>query len=354
MTGRLARYWIREVGGLYLIGVGALCLLLSIDLLSVLAGFLVEQQAGVAATARLLLYKIPWFLHLTLPLAVVFAILVASGRLARDAELKAAYAGGVPPTRLLIPLIGFGVAVSGVSLLVNGYLEPWGEAAYEREIQSFLYVRPPTASQNDAAFAIEGVGTFFAARLRADRDDPTRANLSGVLIALEDGRLITGASGVWNSIERTWTVDGARVADAEGSHRVFAAMPVPFPLAATPSDSLTRPQQQTLGELRGRVRELAAAGGAVDAATFALHRRLADASSAAVFAVAAGALALRVRARSGGLGITIALLVAFWALWTVTGTLFDRGVVGPIVAAWATPGLVGVAGAALAAWGTRR
>jgi lipopolysaccharide export LptBFGC system permease protein LptF len=70
--------------------------------------------------------------------------------------------------------------------------------------------------------------------------------------------------------------------------------------------------------------------------------------------LAAGALALRVRARSSGLGITIALLVAFWATWTVTGTLFDRGVLGAVAAAWATPGLVAVAGSGLAVWGTQR
>ena len=126
VTTRLGRYLLREAAGLYGVGLASLCLLLSIDLLSVLARFLVEQSATFAQVGRLVLFKLPWFLHLTLPLAVVFAILVAAGRLAKDAELKAAYAGGVPPGRLLVPLVLGGLGVSAVALVVN---TPYGRGA---------------------------------------------------------------------------------------------------------------------------------------------------------------------------------------------------------------------------------
>lgn len=357
MTTRLGRYLLREAAGLYALGVAALCLLLSIDLLSVLARFLVEQSASLVQVARLVAFKLPWFLHLTLPLAVVFAVLVAAGRLAKDAELKAAYAGGVPPGRLLGPLVLAGVGVSLVALVVNGWLEPWGEAAYQADIQAFLYVRPPAASQADAAFVVDGVGTFFAARLRADRDDPERAELTGVLAVLADGRTVTAPRGVWDARERVWQLDAARVTDADGDARATrseATLTLPFPLAATPETTLARPDQQTLTDLANRVDELRAAGADVGAARFALHRRLADASSAAVFALAAGALALRVRGRGAGLALTIVLLVGFWAAWTVTGALFEQGVLGPLAAAWATPAAVGAAGVLLALGTARR
>jgi lipopolysaccharide export system permease protein len=356
VTNRLARYLLREVSGLYLLGVAALCLLLSIDLLSVLARFLVEHDASALTVARLVGFKLPWFLHLTLPLAVVFSILVASGRLAKDAELKAAYAGGVPPARLLVPLAGIGLAVTLVAIVVNGWLEPWGEAAYQEEIQSFLYVRPPAATQTDAAFAVEGVGTFFAGRLRADRDDPARAELSGVLVVLEDGRTITAPRGTWDADDRTWTLDGARITEADASEGALQTGPLPlsFPLEATPEQTLERPSQQTLTQLNANLRDLRAAGSDTSETRFALHRRLADASSAAVFAVVAGSLALRVRGRSAGLGWTIALIVGFWASWTLTGTLFDQGVMSAEAAAWATPLTVAAAGAGLGWWVSAR
>ena len=351
---RLGRYLLREVAGLYLVGVAALCLLLSIDLLSVLARFLLEQNASLGTVARLLLYKLPWFLHLTLPIGVMFAVLVAVGRWVRDAELKAAFAGAVAPGQLLLPMVAFGAMVSGLSIGVNGYLEPWGEAAYEREIQSFIFARPPTASQLDAAFFIDGSGTFYAGRVRAERDDPTRAELQGVLVLLSDGRTVTAPSGVWDSEARLWQLTEARITAVGASlSRPTGSLTLPFALEATAAQTLARPTQQTLSELNALAQELGAAGAARGAALFELHRRLADASSAVLFALAAGALALRMRGRSGALVWTIALVVAFWGAWTLTGALYERGVLEPLIAAWSTPALVGVAGLALLGWVVR-
>ena len=348
MIPRLARYVLREAAGLYLLGASSLCLLLSIDLLSVLARFLVEQGATWESVGRLLLFKLPWFLHLTLPVAVVFAVLLASGRLAKDAELRAAYAGAVPPAALLVPLVLGGLLVSGVALLNNGWLEPLGETAYQAEIQGFLYVRPPAATQTDAAFVVPGQGVFAAARIRAERDAGHRAELLGVLALLDDGTVVSAPRGSWDANARTWTLDDVERTTPDGTREQLAQLTLPFALEATPEETLARPQQQTLTELRRRVQAAEAAGADASAPRFELHRRIADASSATVFALVAGALGLRVRGRGGGFGWTIALLVAFWATWTLTGGLFESGVLGPTAAAWATPALVATVGVVLA------
>ena len=94
MAKRLPRALLRETAGLYPLGVGAICLLLSIDQLSVLARFLIEQGASVTDVLLLLLYRLPWFMHLALPVGVVFAVLLTGGRMAKDSELKAAYSLG--------------------------------------------------------------------------------------------------------------------------------------------------------------------------------------------------------------------------------------------------------------------
>ncbi len=114
-----------------MLGVAAFCLLLSIDTLTVWAGYLIEQNATLLTVLQLMLYRLPFFLHLSLPIAVVFAVLLATGRLAKDSELKAAYASGVPPLALLWPLLGLGLVISLVAVLNNGYLEPRGEIAQD-------------------------------------------------------------------------------------------------------------------------------------------------------------------------------------------------------------------------------
>ena len=348
MTPRLARYVLREASGLYLIGVAGLCLLLSIDLLSVLARFLVEQGASAEQVGRLLLFKLPWFLHLTLPVAVVFAVLLTSGRLAKDAELRAAYAGAVPPVALLVPLVAGGLVVSAVALVNNGWLEPLGEAAYQREIQGFLYVRPPAATQTDAAFSVPGQGVFTAARVRADRDETGVAELLGVLVVMQDDTVVTAVRGRWDGRAQTWQLEDVERTWHSGEREELRELTLPFRLESTPEETLTRPQQQTLSELQRRIASAVAAGADASTPRFELHRRIADASSAAVFALVAAALGLRVRGRSGAFGWTITLLVAFWASWTLTGGLFESGVLGPVAAAWSTPLGVALIGALLA------
>jgi lipopolysaccharide export LptBFGC system permease protein LptF len=171
-----------------------------------------------------------------------------------------------------------------------------------------------------------------------------------VLVVLADGRTITASSGVWDSSAREWRLNQPRVtAVGRSQAESTPTLSLPFPLESSAEQTLTRPTQLTITELAARVRDLRQAGAALEGARFELHRRLADATAAVVFALAAGALALRVRDRGAGLGWTIALVVTFWASWTLTGTLFDRGVVGAWAAAWSTPSVVAVIGALLAA-----
>lgn len=344
---RLARSLIREMSGLFVLGVAAVCLLLSIDLLSVLARFLVEQQAGVSAVLRLLASKVPWFLHLAMPVAAVFAVLVSGGRMARDSELKAAQAGGIPPRALLVPALAWGLAVSALAVVNNGMVEPRAERTYQAIIDDFLYGRPPVASERDVSYLIDDT-IFHAARVRADRDDPDLAALSGVLVRLADGTVLTARNGTWDAGAAAWMLGpGWRVppeGDPERRHRTELA----FALPAAPSDTLVRADTLPLGELRRRIDDRLAAGAEALELRFDLHRRLADAASAAVFTLIAGALALRVRGRAAGVAWTIVLVAGFWAAWTFAAALFDQGVIGPVVAAWSTPATVTTIGAVLA------
>ncbi len=336
---RLARSLIRETSGLFLLGIAGVTLLLSIDLLSVLARFLIEQEVGFTMVGRLLLAKLPWFMHLALPVAAVFAVLVAGGRMARDSELKAAQAGGIAPRALLVPLLAWGLMVSAIATWNNGVLEPRAERAYQELIDSFLYNQPPAASDRDVSFLLDDT-IFHAARIRAERNDPTRANLEGVLVRYPDGTLLTARHGKWDSTQGTWTLEEGWRIPPEGDPILSEGASLTFALEAAPSETLSRSTLLTLGELATQIAEQRSVGVDASDLRFALHRRLADAASAAVFVLVAAALALRLQGRAGGVAWTIVLVAGFWATWTLTAALYEQGVTGPIVAAWATPAFV--------------
>jgi len=280
-------------------------------------------------------------LHLALPVAVVFAVLLAGGRMARDSELKAAYAMGVAPATLLWPLILFGVAVGALSFVNNGFLEARGEAAYQRRLDAFVYARPPAEVQVNAAYRI-GDAIYFAARVRAVVDDSTLANLDGVVVQAEDGSLYSARSGRWDARTRVWTLQGGQVTRPDQAPTPFTDLTLPFALESNPTETLVRAAQLPVDQLWQQLRSVSKAGGNTRELSYDLNRRVADAFSAAIFAVFAGAIALRVRGRAAGFAWTIVLLVGFWATWILAGNLFDSGALGPLAAAWLTPLLAGV------------
>ena len=340
MLRRFARYLLTETVWLYLFGLAAFILLLSIDLLVSFANFLIRNDATLAQIGRLFAFRLPFFLHISLPVAVVFGLLLATGRMARDSELKAIYSLGASPQRLLIPALLLGVLVAGVSVLNNGFLEPRGERAYLALVDSFFSSRPSAETQTNVAYQHDD-GIFFAGRISADLEDLTRADLSGVLV-LRDDILYSAPAGEWDSDARSWTLQQTEAVQGREAPAPVGTVTLPFDLDASPTETLARSDTLPLDELWQQITELRAAGGAARVQLFAFHRRIADAASAIIFALAAAALGLTVRSRSAGFGWTIVLLVVFYASWTLATNMFDRGVLGPITSAWLTFALVGL------------
>ncbi len=351
MLKRFSTYLLRETSGLYLLGVAAFCLLLSVDTLTTWASFLIEQNASVFTVLKLMLYQTPFFLHLSLPIAAVFAVLLATGRLAKDSELKAAYASGVSPLALLRPLLLFGVLVTVIAVLNNGYLEPRGEIAQDVLEASFYNARPSSETQRDVSFH-QPEGIFHAARIRVDPDDRDRAELTGALVYGDDGTVWSARYGTWDSVAKTWTLEEVEVLPPQGKRTILpqqrARVTLPFDLEADAGASLRAADNLTLSELYARIGRARQAGQNIAGDLFDFHRRLADASSALIFVLIAGALGLTLRGRAAGFGWTIVLLVCFFALWTLSESFFEQEVLSPVVAAWFTTLVVGAVGALLA------
>ena len=86
---------------------------------------LIEQVLvrGVTAAdaARVLLMTVPHIVVLTIPMSFLFGVLLAVGRMNADNELVALQAGGIPPRRLLRPILLMGLVLTGLNAFL--YLE---------------------------------------------------------------------------------------------------------------------------------------------------------------------------------------------------------------------------------------
>ena len=86
----------------------------------------------------MLLYRLPQFLSVTLPIAVVITVVVVLVRLSNDLELTAMGASGLSPWQLSLPVATFGLLVTILDLGITLWMQPAGYAAYEEETLRLL------------------------------------------------------------------------------------------------------------------------------------------------------------------------------------------------------------------------
>ena len=115
---RIDRYLLGEILGPFLIGLLIYTFIMLIDFFFDSAEMIIRRGVEPSQVGKLLFYYLPSTLVLTLPMALLFGILVAMGRLAGDSELTALRSGGLSLWRLLRPIVFFSAALT----LVTGYL----------------------------------------------------------------------------------------------------------------------------------------------------------------------------------------------------------------------------------------
>src|SRR6266581_739684 len=138
---------------------------------------------------------IPFIVAMTLPMAVLVAVLYAFSHLAADNEVTAMKASGVSIGRLLAPVLGGATLVGVIALLWNDQLLPRSNHLL-RTLLVDIQRKKPTFQLKEQVINEVVPGQFF---LRAARIDPASNKLKDVTIYdLEDAerrRIITADSG---------------------------------------------------------------------------------------------------------------------------------------------------------------
>lgn len=171
----LDRYLLRELTGpLVACLTGFLLVWITADLLERIADF----QGRQLAWTRVLVYygwRVPEFLGLVLPMALLLALLYALHRLARHYEITAMRAAGLGLWRIALPYLGVGLACSGLMWTLN---EHWGPESTRRAEAVLRPVEPG----DDKRVRIANFGFMNRRDHRAwhaDAFDPLAGELTG-------------------------------------------------------------------------------------------------------------------------------------------------------------------------------
>ncbi len=122
----------------FLLATFILTFILSMDTVYKLINLIVSRGVPVGSVLLMLLYRLPQFLSVTLPIAVVITVVIVLVRLSNDLELTAMGASGLSPWQLSVPVATFGLLATILDLGITLWMQPAGYAAYEEETLRLL------------------------------------------------------------------------------------------------------------------------------------------------------------------------------------------------------------------------
>lgn len=126
----LARYILREFFPPFIIALICFTLMLVFNDLFRLTKLFVQKGVSPLYLIELLIYVMPATLVLSLPMAVLVAILLALGRLSTDNEITAMRSHGIAFHQLMLPLLAIAILFSLVDLFLIDYALPRANLAY--------------------------------------------------------------------------------------------------------------------------------------------------------------------------------------------------------------------------------
>jgi LPS export ABC transporter permease LptF/LPS export ABC transporter permease LptG len=132
VRGRLDRYIITEVLGPLGLGFLVYTFILLLRFLFTSAEMIIRRGLPASVVGELLLLSLPNIVVLTLPMSLLFGILIAVGRLSSDSELIAMRSSGISLLALYRPILLLSAFFTIVNTLLMVYALPWGNHALQQ------------------------------------------------------------------------------------------------------------------------------------------------------------------------------------------------------------------------------
>lgn len=352
MGPTLRRYFLREVAAPFFLGIGVFTFILLIARMLKLVELVVNRSVPIVQIAKLFAYILPTFLEVTVPMALLLAVLLSFSRLSADSEIVALKTSGLSLYQMVVPVGIFTVFVTILALLLAVYARPWGNSNLKASLYEIAKTRA-SAGLKERVFNddfaglviyvehIEPPGDRLTGILIADARDPNQRNTvlakTGFLVGNEEAhsvtlRLLDGSIHTFLPGEKSYHKTDFTTYDVSLNLAVALAR-----FSQREKDA----QEMTLSELRRAITERAAAGRPVNTELVELHRKFSLPCACLVFALVAVPLGVQpVRAvRSRSFSVSLALIFVYYLMLTAGEAMAEKGRVPALIALW-TPNVV--------------
>jgi len=348
MSKTLNRYLFREIAVPFLLGISAFTSVLLMGRLVQLADLVVAKGVPLTDILRMVLYLIPSFCLVTIPMAFLLALLLAFGRLSSDSEITAMKANGVSLYGLLPPVMLFALLAYLATAFVTIYALPWGNVSFKKLLFDIVETRV-SLSIREKVFNDDFPGLV----IYADRYDNQKHAMTGVLIHDErdpvEPSTIFAGSGiiVADPVAKILRVDlkngGIHKLSGKMGYRLieFQDYILSFNLSQSSKEMVKNELDLTFDELREGIRSPRTPPKLLWDMRLEFHRRFALPFACFVFALVGVPLGIQ-NQRSGkatGFSLSIGVILIYYIILSIGKTLGEKGLTHPAVSVWA-PNLI--------------
>jgi len=301
-------------------------------------------------TITFLVNKAPEVVAYTIPMGLLFAILLSLGRMASDSEWVALRAGGINLIQIAKPILILSVFVCLFNLLLTDTVIPKGQAVSEGIIErAKARGEGPRVKENVSIPFYEG---GYMKRLLFAKESQGRKLLEVSMAEYEQGkldRILFAKEAVWdggetwrfqNGIMHKFGQDQESILMIRFEKEILKIDIKPVEIQKTKKD----PKKMTMRELSRYIEVRKKQGISTRKLEIEWHMKTTLPFSGLIYAILGIPLSLR-RGRSGGAGISfgICLLVIFvyYVVLSIGTSMGSIGAINPVLAAWLPNILIG-------------
>ena len=339
--GIINRYLMREITGIFALGLTIFTLVLLMGRMVKLMEMVVANGVPLAEVLRLIILLLPSFLVLTIPMAFLLAVLLAFGRLSSDNEITVLKASGLSLGALLPPVLLTASAAALLTLFISVVAVPWGNTGFKQMTMDVARKYAASAIRK-RIFRDDLPGIV----LYVDQYDEARRTMQRVMI--QDSRdaerplTIFAKSGLISSDDGTGVLrillkNGSIHTQQKDDYRLISFGEYLLTAESGRSTPLVRTEMDLgIGELRSGIASSKVTPQVRLKMATELHSRFAFPFATFVFAILALPLGLSNRRSGKGAGFTISILIllVYYVLLSFLRTLAEKGGISPVLAVW--------------------
>jgi lipopolysaccharide export system permease protein len=356
----LDRYIMRELLAPFFLSIAILTLALFLQKMFRLTELVLSKGSSLAEAGTLLLYIMPGFLVMTIPISLLVAALTAFSRLSSDSEVTAMKASRVSLYAMVRPVMKFSVVLFFVTAVIAHFLAPHAIFAFKAQLFNMLKARAMVGVEQGVFSSTFDGMVIYVDKMNSLDDmrglfiSDERSGSEPYTIVAKQGRLLTSAE----NMNVTLVMEHGSIQLQPRAEDVYSLMFFDTGRLYIDINRATMRYSGSGGrnieemdsrELLVALRQARAAGEPTKNMEIEFQKRMSISYACLVFGLIGAPLGIRKgrTGRSAGIAISILVILVYYLILGTAARLAESGALSPAAATWVPNGLITLAAVAM-------